>query len=78
MNGTHDCCYLATCCQVPGLFAASLARFKAMPAPEGQSQLYWINWWLRCVPLPEQMHVSVSDKQLQLSNKTLGPRLLSL
>jgi hypothetical protein len=44
--------------QVPALFASSFTKFKAMAPPEGHSQLYWMDWWLRCVPLPEHMHVS--------------------
>lgn len=47
------------CLQVAGLFAASFAKFKAMPPPKGESQLFWIDWWCRCVPLPDQLHVSV-------------------
>jgi hypothetical protein len=44
--------------QVPSLFASSFTKFKAMLPPEGQQQLHWMNWWLKCVPLPDQMHVS--------------------
>ena len=52
------CCVLVLMPQVPALFASSFTKFKAMTPPEGHSQLYWMDWWLKCVPLPEHMHVS--------------------
>ena len=51
--------------QVPGLFAASFTKFKAMPPLERQPQLYWMDWYLRCVPLPEHMHVRHSGTGAQ-------------
>lgn len=44
--------------RVPGLFATSFNKFRSLPPPAGESPLFWIDWWLRSVPLPEHMHVS--------------------
>lgn len=44
--------------KVPKLFTAAFARFCALPVPPGQGELFWLDWWLRCVPLQEHMHVS--------------------
>jgi hypothetical protein len=44
--------------KVPALFAAAFHKFRALRAPPEQQQLFWLDWWLRCVPLPEHVHVS--------------------
>jgi hypothetical protein len=46
--------------KVPGLFLAAFHKFKALAVPPGQQQLFWLDWWLRCIPLQEHVHVSDS------------------
>ena len=71
------CCCVLLPPQVPGLFASSFTKFQAMAPPEGHSQLYWMDWWLRCVPLPEHMHVSYVPATVlpRLASCTDGTRL---
>ncbi len=45
--------------KVPGLFVAAFAKFRDLPPPPGQQELFWLDWWLRCVPL--EQHVDVSE-----------------
>lgn len=65
IDNTVPCC-AALRLQVAGVFAVSFSKFKAMPPPKGASQLYWLDFWSRCVPLPEQMHVSTAEASAQL------------
>jgi hypothetical protein len=43
--------------RVPGLFVVAFSKFQALPPPPGARELHWLDWWLKCVPLQEHMHV---------------------
>jgi hypothetical protein len=54
--GCHSPCHLLRCTR------RALEDFKSMDPPPGESPLFWMDWWLRCIPLPGEAQVNAAAR----------------